>query len=169
LAIEHGYVAIQWVQSAGRTLPSSVVHRDFLCGKQKDIDLATLPVHEVDGELSVSYRGSTRTVRWCLRCEDHKELDFRWQDEARCRDTWPVVNMLEVGQGGRHIADRLIAEYCDPCPVAYQCAVFALDQGERDIQGIWGGVFIAEGGGANHQKSIQALKQKHAILRSDVA
>jgi hypothetical protein len=125
----------------------------------------TIPVRKGEDGIFISYRGSTRQVRWCLRCEEKPKLDWHsgWQDRAECLNAWPAADMVEMPRGNYQKADELIARYCDHCPVVAACARFALDSID-DAQGIWGGVFVhANVGGKNLKRRVQAIKQLRKV------
>jgi hypothetical protein len=156
----------------GAAQPGPVIHRDYRCAASKGAELTALPVRSEDGQLSVSYRGSSRKVRWCLRCDEKPKLDWRWQDRAECLNAWPAVDMVEMPRGNHLMADQLIERFCQRCPVLQECARFALDSIE-DTQGIWGGVFIHANVGGKNQKrrvqGIQLLREACGIVEGDAA
>jgi hypothetical protein len=172
LAIEYAYVSTQASTHGGTQVGGSVIHREYRCAAARDAELVTIPVKEVDGETTVSYRGSTRQVRWCRRCGLKPTLAWAWQDKAECMSAWPAVDMIEMPRGNHQMADQLIAQFCKRCPVVRECAQFALDSIE-DAQGIWGGVFIhANVGGKNQKrrtKGIQVLRDVCGIVSEDAA
>ena len=67
-----------------------------------------------------------------------------WTDDAACRGVYALADVTYVAA-----ARRLIAAYCDACPVRQQCHDRGNTIGERDSvrhrrlhpPGIWGGVY----------------------------
>jgi len=58
-----------------------------------------------------------------------------WHREAACRGTDPRV-FYPAGRPGAPVSIAEAAEYCRACPVVAECA----EAGEREQDGIWGGV-----------------------------
>ncbi|MCV7252841.1 WhiB family transcriptional regulator [Mycobacterium hackensackense] len=63
-----------------------------------------------------------------------------WRNRARCRDSDPDLFFHPDGERSQARRRRLALarEICTTCPVKWECAGFALDNGE-DF-GIWGGM-----------------------------
>jgi hypothetical protein len=163
MAIEYAYVATQASTNGRAQVGGDVIHREYRCASAKGTELATLPVREEEGGMFVSYRDSTRKVRWCKRCEKRPPLDWGWQDRAECLNAWPLADMIEMPRGNHNRIDELIARFCDHCPVTAACARFALDSIE-DAQGIWGGVFVQPNvGGKNRERRVRAIKRLRKV------
>jgi hypothetical protein len=160
LAITSGYVRLN---SDGR--PEGVYHTQIDCNScRTDHNLELMNLTETEGKLHTSWRGKRIMVRACTKCGP--ELQWDWQEDAKCRGIGMVVDMIDIGRGKYYEARRLIAEYCDNCAVIRDCAEFALAR-PKETFGIWGGVLV---GIQNHTEGIQALTVKHAILSdSDAA
>lgn len=86
-------------------------------------------------------------------------MALEWQERAACSGVFPREEMLMPER--RENAARIIAQYCDHCPVVFECADFALDM--VGLVGIWGGVHVPM---RDHSKAVKALRAKHAMLKS---
>jgi len=69
-------------------------------------------------------------------------MTHHWTDDAACRGVYALADVTYVP-----VARRLIAAYCDSCPVRQRCHDRGNTIGERDEvrrlhpPGIWGGVY----------------------------
>lgn len=80
--------------------------------------------------------------------------DEAWRLEAECRGTaddprWMSASTL--------VARELRKEFCDQCPVYYECLMFAIDTNEQ--YGIWAGMTI-------RQRRVFARRQRERNERS---
>lgn len=89
-------------------------------------------------------------------------IDQSWHREASC-----------AGSGEDMVTppepSRLIYQYCNTCPVIFECAeegVRIENQRGYQTSGIWGGVFIPSSA-SNRRKGVTALREAYATLREN--
>ena len=140
MALEQAYVTTYWKN--GKAQISPVIHQQVRCSRLSGkTDIVVVASVGMEGtKIFATWRHYTRQVRWCESCPT-EPFKWEWQDDAKCSGTWPAVDMLAFEQGKHHAPARLIAEYCERCPVRQECAEFAC-QDLTGLVGIWGGVFI---------------------------
>ena len=139
---------------------SDTVHSSFRCLAPRDRMLfEAVPVYSDFGELKVTYRGLERAVEWCEVCPGKE--DYEWHDEAACRDSGEDFFTDDTEQ-----KDKLVAAYCDVCPVALTC----LDSEPLfpGIRGIWGGVLFGSGARAKYNRLGEVVMTKRERLENRI-
>jgi hypothetical protein len=82
--------------------------------------------------------GEARRVWWCEFCPT--EIDESWKERAACLD---VSSSEDFGSELKLERQRLISEYCDPCPVTLECLEYgAVDKHNWGM--IFGGVYFVQ-------------------------
>lgn len=128
MALEQRYSAIGDEGSIAGTVHTQINCPAFKSGS----DIQLVGIEWEGNTLQAEYRGITRNVNECDRCQP--ELEWHWQADANCHKTY--LNMIDPLD-----PDHLIEEYCTSCPVQLECGEFGLS---RKMFGIWGGVYLPQ-------------------------
>ena len=162
MALTQGYVT----HSIGTTSINlgNVVHTSMACTQLRG-HIEAVVVARLDRRgknIVATWRQCTRQVDECKSCPS--DFEWEWQDDAKCNGTWPAIDMLTFPTGRSDLPRKLIAEYCEPCPVRVECACFALND-TSGLVGIWGGVLVPPTN-RDRPQAIQALRDVAAMLPS---
>ena len=63
-------------------------------------------------------------------------MSLAWHDRAACRNV--QTDVFFPGRGDRKRI-RVALEYCETCPVIFECLTYAIHFADRDLPGIYGG------------------------------
>ena len=125
------YVGAFWINSK----KGGVAHGSDLCSSKRDTSkYRRLPVYEQDGiwywyDKREDHYGQTQV---CAVCPEPQETN--WMEQGACFGT----EELGFANGD----ERVIAEYCDICPVRLECLEFGASLEREHAGSIWGGVLF---------------------------
>ncbi len=117
------------------TKAGNIGHTTLRCPSSHDsTTMLHVPLFEEGGELKIMFDGGEYATLLCEKCPEDLSTDF--MDDGACRGTTEdMLTSVDEEQ------DRLIAQFCNVCPVVVQC----LEYGANNIDniGIWGGIYLS--------------------------